>query len=163
LKTTIKITQAILLVFFTCITTCLMAQIQTQKIKMSYDAAGNRIKRQFVIETDNTYNPGRTSGGADSTLSNNSKPDSSQDLVSETVVNVYPNPINDLVNIDFTKGSENAQAILFIYDSNGRYISEYKIETGINTINLNFLNAGNYQFIVIADRYRQSWQVSKLN
>jgi len=67
------------------------------------------------------------------------------EVKNETInFNVYPNPVNDVLNISI---SENNTSIS-IYDVIGKTVSEMELINGNNILNIEILNAGVYFYSI---------------
>ncbi len=73
----------------------------------------------------------------------------------EGFVNIYPNPVTDVLHIDFSEKSDNDKII--IYDLSGRILSEQKLNSQQNEVNVNNLSSGTYFIELIrgSDIYKQ--------
>lgn len=65
---------------------------------------------------------------------------------------VYPNPANNLLNIDLTYYHSDAVCKIAFYDLAGKKVSEYQLSTGTsNTLNLATFSNGIYFMSIISD------------
>jgi hypothetical protein len=155
--------KSLIIIFIVFVAVNANAQVLITKIKFSYDAAGNRTKREIIIEP-----PSSSERHANS---NNSNPTEAR-LVKETETaldltkasaDLYPNPAKEFVIVNFTRGEEKAEAKLMMFDMQGKAVGEQKLENGINTITINQLKPANYLFRVVCGNYNEDWQVVKQN
>jgi len=70
---------------------------------------------------------------------------STEELTSDLVWSIYPNPFNDKVTIQLPETlSYTAPAAVLILDAVGKEVANYSFTSQLNTINLAFLNSGIY-------------------
>lgn len=82
-----------------------------------------------------------------------------EDQLLESQFAIYPNPVEDLVNISFPKQVENATAVL--YDIFGKRISEKTISSVENTIVMSGLAPGMYVLNITSEEKSNSFKVVK--
>ncbi len=132
------------------------------KYKYDYDASGNRIKREIVIELlknnvidslNNVY----------PNLNNNqsfNNTDSAETNVN--LVNIFPNPTFEKVNI-ITNSSNQNPSDLIIINSTGQILLQEKITTTDYVFDLNNYAVGYYIFKITSAKNTGVWKVVKQN
>lgn len=135
------------LLLFVLLSTTVIAQVSASLnyVKIDYDAAGNRIKRSIVIQDDQEVVISGTQN----------------EIKEEINAKVYPNPFADKLNIEFTNTKEQTYDARII-DINGKLIMSMVLNSGINTIDLNWLSPGEYMVCVDVNGNAKTWKVSKL-
>lgn len=135
------------LIFFVLLSTTGTAQVSASLnyVKIDYDAAGNRIKRSFIVQDQTDVLLGDSQKG---------KP-----VIS--TIKAYPNPVADLLTIEIDNKVEQSLSAKLI-DINGKLIHTYALSDGINSINLNDLNPGEYIVSVIINGKNKTWKLTKL-
>ena len=108
-------------------------------ITVTLDADNNTSSNNDFIETDGTVTP---------------KPNSIENVISNSDINLYPNPVQNILNIDINVN--NAGNYTFnIYSITGQLITaeQINISSGENLIKLNTnnLNSGSYILIISND------------
>lgn len=104
-------------------------------IRYQYDAAGNRVKRDFYCY----YDP----------ISSKSLPlDSTQTIADDLMV--YPNPASTSFTIVLPSGIEQATAVL--YNASGQTLHTQAISSSSAVVNTHALPAGVYMLIVHTER-----------
>lgn len=125
----------------------------TQEIEYLYDAAGNRYYRHVIIipalEKKSYYQD---------TLKT-IKSDTIKDVISNCVVLVYPNPANNILNIDI-KGKVSHGKIM-LADLNGKLLKEIYINQSYNTINVSKLLPSTYFITIYINNKRSEWKIIK--
>lgn len=119
------------------------------KIAFAYDAAGNRIKREFVIDQLNKA-PGNTSGVNENFY----------DSIGEKSVTLTTNPTGIIIlNIpDFT---EEDKGYVAVYSLEGINILEKEIEECVISLDLSESPKGIYILYVRINENQTSWKIIK--
>lgn len=99
----------------------------SEKIGFSYDAIGNRIKREAIVPT--TPAP---------------KHNSPISLFNHVNVTAYPNPTSDIVDISINSLSEFPE--IHLYHFSGIYLGSYTLEENRCRVDLSIYPAGVYLF-----------------
>ena len=103
------------------------------KIQFGYDKNGNRIQRKLIV-TDNNENQ-RTA----------STPDTSKTVVAnEHVIGVFPNPTQNMLNVNITHIETNELIDLFLSDEGGRSILTLKNQASTSVVNMENYKTGVY-------------------
>ncbi len=145
--------------FLIIILTLISASVYAQTpcfIKYTYDAAGNRIHREFVCEEDHTpdepENPD-AGGGTTTSGGNETMLAQGQDtILTSTYTLVYPNPNSGDFWVEFkdNNSDEITNRKIYILDIEGKLIMELSTTDKKQKIELTHVSAGNY-FVAIND------------
>lgn len=151
----------------------LQVSVSAQNIHFKYDASGNREKRwvsQPIAPPQNNPSANNNTVISDdvnslistapaSLSSNTSTSLSSQ---SEGDIKVFPNPVQDKLNVQF-KGSADAEGCsLQIYDGAGKLFSREAELKNNNEINMQQAKTGTYFMIIInKEEKRMYWKLVK--
>jgi hypothetical protein len=111
------------------------------QIQFTYDAAGNRVKRQFITCFQN-------GGGIDTAISRailKNKNDSENPHLTTISLNAYPNPNNGVFDIVIDNPQENGT--LEMYDFTGRKIWSQAAPSGKLPMNAHHWAAGAYMIV----------------
>jgi hypothetical protein len=120
-----------------------------QLYRFTYDAAGNRIKREL--------NPMFSGGGDDRSAEQPEDPDTR--TITAEQFNVYPNPALDRLNISLQE-SFDVPLDVEMFDQNGRLVRQVQLSGELLTLDVSDLSTGYYAlFIRAGTRYLQ-WKVS---
>ncbi len=142
------------------ILTFLSFNVQAQSgpgIVFEYDAAGNRILREFRNPTP--YKPGKEQPV--DTLNDKIK---LNDIESEIVnLRAYPNPVKDYFVVENLSLKESQSVQIDVYDNNGKLLERIKTTSSVNRIQFNQYSSGIYyvHYILNAAAVR-TWKVSRL-
>lgn len=108
--------------------------INAQQHTYSYDASGNRIKREYTI----LQGPGGLGEGRVKDSLSTAVPNSFS-------IKAYPNPIQDQVTIEvYSRDKLHGNERLLLYSELGQLIQEYRLDQKIKTINTQKLANGKY-------------------
>lgn len=118
------------------------------KIRYSYDNAGNRTKREIVL----TRNEVMEDAGSVEPFS---------DMISEHEIQIYPNPTEGDLNISISNVSYDNQISITLYDMNGKLIR--KENTATERVNINISDAPNGIYImqIMIDEKVTTWKIIK--
>lgn len=128
--------------------------ISAQTLQFTYDAAGNQIRRELVTITVNslmsTNSVSETEHEEETML-----PKSNSINDNASVIELYPNPVVDLLNVEWQSNLQITQIILF--DSTGKMLQLKKVNEGTikETFNLSSYSSGMY-YIRLFDAFQQS-------
>ncbi|MEA4841144.1 MAG: T9SS type A sorting domain-containing protein [Bacteroidales bacterium] len=104
------------------ITPCLFAQ----KISYTYDSAGNRISRQYVVELRSATVP--KAEGIDST--------SVETFLDDLSVSVYPNPTKGALAVKVTNVPKDKKVSMKLYSPQGVQLQSINVQDGITQVNM---------------------------
>ena len=140
-----------LLLIFTC---CLFNSLKAQTLEFTYDPAGNQIQRELVTLSVNsllsTNSIEETEQEEDTLLpKSNSLNDNS------TTIEFYPNPVVDLLNVEWDSALNPTEIMLF--DNRGKLLQLKKVYEGTmrETFDLSTYASGIY-YIRVFDTNKQS-------
>ena len=148
-----------LFIISTLLITNLMAQTKPY-FEYTYDAAGNRTNRKYITLYGPRYNV------YDSTKTKNSdsikeQPIVYKDKIGNSDIKIYPNPTHNVLNIEVTNGVDDADALIGIYDQQGRIVEEFRGLKTMNTLDFKSKAPGMYIIRIISDGKKTEWKVMK--
>jgi hypothetical protein len=121
-----------------------------QTYEFTYDASGNRIKRQVIVLTKKAIIPHDTL-----------KLKLDENLVRLDDARIYPNPTKGLLQIELPASIVN-DAILLLYDSNGKMIVQQTAVEAKNELNLLQFPTGTYILSIrVGQSGRKEWKIIK--
>lgn len=115
----------------------LFSTLYAQGMQYSYDAAGNRIKKEIDL------NPGQLR-----------KKGPLQDQVAAQELKIYPNPTTEIIKVEVDSLSDQNTTIE-LFDINGRLILEQTALDLVNEVNLAQFSSGKYVL-----RFRNGEEIS---
>lgn len=146
-----------LTIFSICLGT--MTSFAQNKIVISYDDNGNRIKRELVCpgcrpapESD-PDNPG--------TLASDNKTLPEQDALAKGKFKVYPNPANNSVHVSLDVLSLERQCRIILTDQLGREHFRQDAASALTTIPLDHLADGMYYVLIYRDKQKDVVKIVK--
>ena len=124
--------------------------ICAQRIKYTYDSAGNRLSRQkeIVVQTR----------GA---LSDEEEPSVYEEELSETKVTIYPNPTKGVLKVDISGVEKFENAQISLYDLTGKLLQQWAGISQSNTIDLSERTPGMYIMQIVYNGNASSWKIIK--
>ena len=138
--------------------------INTAKSQTTYyfssDDNGNRVRRSIIPLTSPRYNV------YDSTQTKSldtikEQPIVYNDKIGKSEIKIYPNPTHNFINIEVTNGVDDADALIGIYDQQGRLIEELRGLKTMNTLDFKSKAPGMYIIRILSDGKRTEWKVLK--
>lgn len=104
-------------------------EIYSQQFTYTYDASGNRIKREYSL----IQNPGGIEENEESNFN------------SSISLNAYPNPIQDKLTIELISSEPLDESYrVLLYTETGQFLKEFQLTQHKKTINTNHLKPGKY-------------------
>lgn len=139
-----------LLLFFTLY----FYNVNGQTLQFTYDNAGNQIKRELVTITVNSLlgtNSTEETEKEETTL----LPISNSINDNASIIELYPNPVVDLLNVEWQSNLQITEIVLF--DNTGKMLQLKKVNEGITKeiFNLSSYASGMY-YIRLFDASQQS-------
>lgn len=128
----------------------LLSTVHAQDIKYTYDAAGNRVKKEFIIPNA----PGNTS------LSNNRR---FTDKVDSVAIKIYPNPTQGIVNLHFdnTNSQGYSSTSIRVIDISGSVLYEKREVRQNIKIDLGNFSNGIYILQLQSNETISNWRIIK--
>lgn len=120
------------------------------KIKYTYDDAGNRLtrKKEIVVQTRGALNNGE-------------EPSVYEEELSETKVTIYPNPTKGMLKVDISEVEQFENAQISLYDLTGKLLQQWAGISQSNTIDLSERTPGMYIMQVAYNGKISSWKIIK--
>ena len=147
-----RISKRVALIFLLSVVLSMWAglDICAQRIKYTYDNAGNRLTRQkeIVVQTR----------GA---LSDEEEPSVYEEELSETKVTIYPNPTRGMLKIDISGVEKFENARISLYGLTGKLLQQWAGISQSNEIDLSERTPGMYIMQVAYNGKISSWKIIK--
>ena len=118
-----------------------------QEISYTYDNAGNRIKREIVMDPQN--------------IKSRSSEESFQVSLSSQSVKIYPNPTIGHLKIEFSNYSEDSNYILDLFNTQGQSLYHFQPRSSITEIDITDRQAGLYILKITIDSNESTWKIIK--
>lgn len=140
------------LLLLTVLTFLPAASFAQGKIRYSYDAAGNRIKRTAATAMQKAKS-GRAITDADS--------QSGTGAFQDHAVKIYPNPTDGVVNISIGGLGETGHCTLSLCTPQGTLVLEKEVKADNITLDLGDRPSGIYLLTVTIDNTPTTWKIIK--
>ena len=120
------------------------------KIKYTYDDAGNRLtrKKEIVVQTRGALNNGE-------------EPSVYEEELSETKVTIYPNPTKGMLKVDISGVEKFENARISLYDLTGKLLQQWAGISQSNEIDLSERTPGMYIMQIVYHGNASSWKIIK--
>lgn len=126
---------------------------KAQTLEFTYDAAGNQVQRELVTISVNSI---KSSNSVETEQEEETMlPKSNSINDNSTIIELYPNPVVDLLNVEWQSNLQITQIMLF--DGTGKMLQLKKVNEGTikETFNLSSYSSGMY-YIRLFDAFQQS-------
>lgn len=120
--------------------------VNAQKIRFSYDPAGNRILRELVLS---------------SSRSREANPSVSSDMVGDREIKIYPNPTKGKLHIDIVNGKEDEKGKAAVYTVGGATIASCPFVGNSVDLDVSSCVAGVYVLKLEVAGKVTSWKIIK--
>lgn len=138
--------------FILCFVCLLSGVLPAQnRIRYSYDASGNRIKREIVLSQAQS----RTVANPQKEV----KPLSEK--LAEQTIRFYPNPTKGKITIAISGDTEKLSGDVKIFAANGKCVATEKITTATILFDLSDQPAGNYILKMVLNGKSTTWKIIK--
>ena len=123
--------------------TLFASNVNGQTLEFTYDSAGNQIQRELVVLSVNSLN---STSSENTEEDNTTLPETNSINDNSSIIELYPNPVVDLINIEWENDVQITQIMLF--DNTGKLLQLRKVHVGITreTFNLSSYSSGIYYF-----------------
>lgn len=119
-----------------------------QSIKYAYDAAGNRIKREIVLQT-------RTNS------KNEAKKESYSEMLSQREIRIYPNPTDGQLKVEISNLDQSDECNLSIFNANGQNVQSVKSKSSIAEFDISNQPKGIYILVILINGEKSTWKIIK--
>ena len=131
----------------------LPSELDAQNIHYSYDAAGNRIKREIVLAPEDSLT--RQSEVKKAMTANYS------DMLSGRTIRIYPNPTDGILKVDMAGCTDAEQCHVKLFNMSGQQLFFTDSPSSIETINLISQPKGIYLLSIIINGEESTWRIIK--
>ncbi|MDO5665848.1 MAG: T9SS type A sorting domain-containing protein [Bacteroidia bacterium] len=137
-----------------------------QRMKYTYDLAGNRISRTIVLTTVRSatiesQNRIDSLPKNDETIMTMSPPQVEENIKEELKLKIYPNPVKSILNIELSNFEFATVGEIIIADLSGRIVIQQKIEGQLTPINMSSLLKGYYILRIVIAQQVSTWKIIK--
>ena len=147
-----RISKRVVLIFLLSVVLSMWAglDICAQRIKYTYDDAGNRLSRQkeIVVQTRGALNDEEDLSIYEEDLS-------------ETKVTIYPNPTKGMLKVDISGVEKFENARISLYDLTGKLLQQWAGISQSNAIDLSERTPGMYIMQIVYNGNASSWKIVK--
>lgn len=121
---------------------------KAQDIQYTYDPAGNRVYREYVILRLSANTAG-------------SNQEDAEKLKEEMDIEIFPNPTEDVVNVSINNFDAKKKITLEVYDSAGKLLQTSKLTSTSSRINFKEYKPGIYHVGILVDKQSVFYQILK--
>ena len=148
-----RISKRVALIFLLSVVLSMWAglDICAQRIKYTYDSAGNRLTRQkeIVIQTRGALSD------------DEGEPSTYEEKLSETKVTIYPNPTRGILKIDISGVEKFENARISLYDLTGTLLQQWGSISQSNMVDISDRTPGMYIMQIVYNGNTSSWKIVK--
>jgi len=121
---------------------------KAQDIQYTYDSAGNRVYREYVILRLSANTAG-------------SNQEDAEKLKEEMDIEIFPNPTDDVLNVSINNFDANKKITLEVYDSVGKLLQTSRVTSSSFRINFMEYKSGIYHVGILVDKKSLFYQILK--
>lgn len=118
-------------------------------LSFSYDSAGNRVKREIVVEKKSA--PSKADGNSEYF----------SEMLSEKEIKLYPNPTEGLLKIEICGFGDTDNCELSIYNMSGQQIRSIQVTSPVTDIDISTQPNGMYIFLITLNGDESTWKIIK--
>lgn len=116
-------------------------------VLFSYDSAGNRVKREIVIEKKSAPS--------------NDGADCFSDMLSEKEIKIYPNPTEGLLKVEISGYEDLDDCRFSIYNMSGQQIWTSYVRSPLTEVDITSRPNGMYIFLIALNGEESTWKIIK--
>lgn len=120
---------------------------KADKVLFSYDNAGNRVKREIVIEKKSAPS--------------NDGADCFSDMLSEKEIKIYPNPTEGLLNVEINGYYDSDECHISVYNMSGQQIHTIDVTSPVTEVDITTQSKGMYLLLIIINGEESTWKIIK--
>lgn len=129
---------------------CLIPYVSNAyKVSYSYDAAGNRVSKEIVLEQKRSLKKG------------NSHENTVSETLSDKEIRIYPNPTKGILKLEISVLEENDNCEISIYSSSGQLLYTLRTNEQITDIDMTSFTSGAYFLHITINREQSIWKIIK--
>lgn len=137
--------------FLTLMLTCIYIGAKAQQsLSYAYDAAGNRISRTIILETR-------------ASMAMEERKDSVffEEMLAEKQLKIYPNPVEQQLNIAVDEYSSSLDGFFELYDTNGKLLKKAKMIEYKTQVDMSNFIPGVYILKISLNKKDTTWKIIK--
>ena len=132
------------MILFRNILVLLLSFVMRAQVVVSYDAMGNRIKREIVLSRS---------------MENTEKP--LTETLSRKSISIYPNPTAGLLKISISGWETTDKCKFTIFSLKGALIQEIQVSSSVTEIDLSDESDGMYLLNIELNESKSAWKIIK--
>lgn len=117
------------------------------KIRYSYDNAGNRIKREIVVDTKSVLD--------------DSTPEYFSEMLSEKNIRIYPNPTHGHLKIEILSWDNADRCFFRLYNSVGQQVLSIRASSSNTELDISYYPDGLYILHIALNEKKTAWKIIK--
>lgn len=148
-----RISKRVVFIFLLSVVLSMWAglDICAQRIKYTYDSAGNRLTRQkeIVVQTRGALSD------------DEGEPSMYEEKLSETKVTIYPNPTKGMLKVNISGVEKFENARISLYDLTGTLLQQWGGISQSNMVDISDRSPGMYIMQIVYNGNTSSWKIIK--
>lgn len=117
------------------------------KVRYSYDNAGNRVKREIVVNTKS--------------VSDDSTPEYYSEMLAEKDIRIYPNPTRGHLKVEVVGWDSADQCLLRLYNSAGQQVLSTRAGSSYTELDISSRSNGLYILHITLNGKETAWKIIK--
>ena len=119
-----------------------------QRVKYSYDNAGNRIKREIVMKAKSSYKE-------------TSRTECFSEMLSDKDIRIYPNPTKGRLKIEIAGYENSDRCVLRIFNTSGQQILSTHASSPWTELDISSRANGIYILYISLNNKETTWKIIK--
>lgn len=120
---------------------------KADKVLFSYDSAGNRVRREIVIEKKSA--PSKMEAEYFS------------DMLSEKEIKIYPNPTDGLLKVEICGYDDPDNCKISVYTISGQLVLASDVTSSLTEVDITTQPDGMYIFLIVLNGEESTWKIIK--
>ena len=137
--------------FVILLLTTVPSMVKAQNVGYTYDDAGNRIKREIVM---NRQQAPKKNTGAD-------EEESYSDMLAKKQIKIHPNPTSGLLKIEVIGLNANDQCQFRLFNASGQQIISQQATSTLTSIDISSRPNGIYLLRISLGEEETTWKIIK--
>ena len=121
-------------------------------IRFAYDALGNRVKREIVLQNSDVVKRNMSSEKEDNFYS---------DMLSEKQIRIWPNPTEGHLKVEIQGLAPEEKACLRITSMSGAVVDVKETTSSVSELDLSHCTNGIYLLHIVAGGQETTWKIIK--
>ena len=126
--------------------------VKAQHVGYTYDAAGNRIRREIVMSRQQA--PTRST-------QTNEEEETYADMVAHRQIKIHPNPTSGILKVEVTELDTDDKCQLLLFNASGQQVISQPATSTVTSLDISSRPCGIYVLRISVNGEETSWKIIK--